>query len=248
VQPSGPIQTQHGVASRTNRDTRRSKRHALSQYAVVVWFVVLSLFGLAASGCGGPTPASPPMPLPDSYILADDFSPPNARWARFDTDEGAVYALAGELYIEDRGLGTAVYSPLVGEDYTDVRIDVDIRHVQGTVNNWMGVLCRQQDDENYDLLAISADGYYLILRVVDGEATPLVGPEYSDAIRQGKAGNALRAQCQGSRLTLYANDTQLATVTDTALQEPGQVALVADAVQRGEIVVVAFDNFVLASP
>ncbi len=213
-----------------------------------VWLVILGILGLVSSSCGGPTPASPPMPLPDSYILADDFSHPSPRWARFDTEESAVYALAGELYLEDRGQGTAVYSPLVGKTYADVAIDVDIRHVQGTVNNWMGVLCRQQDDDNYYLLAISADGYYLILRVIDGEATPLVGPEYNEAIRQGKAGNALRAVCQGTRLSLYANDTRLASVTDTRLGEPGQVALVADAVQRGEIVVVAFDNFVLATP
>ncbi len=212
--------------------------------------VVLLLLLLLATmaGCARTAPSSLPMPLPTSYIVADDFSPPNPGWARFDTQDSAVYALAGELFLEDRGGGTSVYSPLIGYDDADVLIDVDVRHVQGSVNNWMGVFCRQQDEDNYYLLAISADGYYLLLRVVNGEETALVGPEYSDVIHEGKAENALRARCQGSTLTLWVNDQRLATYSDGALRDPGNVALFADAVQRGDIVVVAFDNFVLAKP
>ena len=188
------------------------------------------------------------MALPDSYIVADDFAAPDPRWARFDTEESAVYALAGELYLEDRGQGTSVYTPLIGENYVDANVNVDVRHVQGSVNNWIGMLCRQQDEQNYYLLAMSADGYHLILKVVDGEATPLVGPEYSEEIRSGKAENHLRAMCMGTSLSLWVNGELLAVTSDIALQGAGNVALFADAVQRGEIVVVAFDNFVLAEP
>jgi len=188
------------------------------------------------------------MALPDSYIVADDFAPPDPRWARFDTEESAVYALAGELYLEDRGQGTSVYTPLIGENYVDANVNVDVRHVQGSVNNWIGMLCRQQDEQNYYLLAMSADSYHLILKVVDGEATPLVGPEYSEEIRSGKAENHLRAMCKGTSLSLWVNDELLAVTSDSALQEAGNVALFADAVEHGEIVVVAFDNFVLAEP
>lgn len=188
------------------------------------------------------------MALPETYIIADDFAPPDPKWARFDTEESAVYALAGELYLEDRGQGTSVYTPLIGENHTDVEITVDARHVQGSVNNWIGVLCRQQDELNYYLLALSADGYYLVLRVVNGEATPLVGPEYSEVIRIGKAENNLRVQCRGSSLSMWINDELVAITSDRSLQDAGNVALFADAVQRGEILVAAFDNFVLANP
>ena len=188
------------------------------------------------------------MALPISYIVADDFAPPDPRWARFDTEESAIYALAGELYLEDRGQGTSVYTPLIGEKYVDIEVTVDVRHVQGSVNNWIGVLCRQQDEENYYLPAISADGYYLILKVVDGEATPLVGPEYSEEIRSGKAENHLRVMCKGTSLSLWVKGELLTVTSDRTLQEAGNVALFADAVERGEIVVVAFDNFVLAEP
>ena len=211
-----------------------------------VWLALALVF--VASACGQATPASPPMALPDSYIVADDFAPPDPRWARFDTEESAVYALAGELYLEDRGQGTSVYTPLIGENYVDANVNVDVRHVQGSVNNWIGMLCRQQDEQNYYLLAMSADSYHLILKVVDGEATPLVGPEYSEEIRSGKAENHLRAMCMGTSLSLWVNGELLAVTSDSALQEAGNVALFADAVEHGEIVVVAFDNFVLAEP
>ena len=98
------------------------------------------------------------------------------------------------------------------------------------------------------MLAISADGYYLILSVVEGAATSVIGPEYSNVIRSGKAENTLRTMCRGNTLSLWVNNELLATVSDEALTEPGNVALFADAVQRGEIVVAAFDNFVLAAP
>lgn len=219
----------------------------MKTHRVYAFLTILTLL-LSIASCARPTPATPPMTLPDSYVLADDFTHPSPAWARFDTEVSAVYALAGELYLEDRGAGTAVYTLLIGQTYTDVEIDVSLRHVQGSVNNWMGVLCRQQDENNYYLLAISADGYYLILKVVDGEQIPLVGPEYSESIRSGKAENQLRARCKGPELYLWVNEEQLAAQADSTFLEAGAVGIVADAVQRGETAVIAFDNFVLASP
>jgi hypothetical protein len=208
----------------------------------------LLLVLVVVSGCLRTAPSSPPMHLPESYIVADDFTRPNPAWARFDTEAGAVDALAGELFLEDRGKGTAVYTPLIGYDYADVQVNVDVRHVQGSVNNWMGVLCRLQDEDNYYLLAISADGYYLLLRTMGGEMRALVGPEYSEHIRLGRAENSLRARCQGPTLTLWVNEERLITHRDPTPLSGGEVGLFADAVPRGEIVVVAFDNFVLATP
>lgn len=235
---ASPFRALQGGA-RGHRD-KQPLRDRKPQYLLGVILVLL------VTGCARPAPSESPPP-PDA-LVADDFSPPNVGWARFDTEQSAVYVLAGELYLEDRGKDLAVYTPLIGHEHTDVQIDVDVRHVQGAVNNWMGVLCRQQDEDNYYLLAISADGYYLILRVINGEAMALVGPEYSEVIRTGKAANGLRASCEGSQLSLWVNGDELARFQDDSLMDAGGVALFADAVQRGEIVVVAFDNFVLTSP
>lgn len=209
---------------------------------------LILLLLLLITACSSPTATTTPATTPTTATLRDEFSPPNPAWARFESVESAVYAQAGELYLEDRGKGIAVYAPLAGKTYTDVVATVQVRHVQGTVNNWMGVICRQQDEDNYYLLAISADGFYLILLVEDGAPTPLVGPETSEIIRTGKARNNLEIRCVGDALSLWVNGERLITHTDSTLREAGAVALFADAVERGETSVTAFDNFALTQP
>lgn len=208
---------------------------------------LLALVALAFLSACQPAPATPtPIAPQGSILLADTFAPPNPAWARFDTDTSAVYAMRGELFIEDRGRGIAAYTRLLDQTYVDARISVIVRMVQGTMNNWMGALCRQQDEDNYYLLAISADGYYLIMQVENGVASPLVGPTFSEAIRQGKTENALEVACLGDTLSLAVNGELLATYTDAALRQvAGYIGLFADAVDPGQMTTVAFGNFVL---
>lgn len=200
------------------------------------------------AACAALGPEASPLPAPGDVILTDDFSPPNAAWARFDTEESAVYVQGGELYLEDRGKGVAVYAPLSGKLYDDVAVSVEVRYVQGTTDNWMGVVCRQQDEENYYLLAISADGFYLIMRVENGTNTVLAGPKMSDAINKGKTKNDITVRCQGNSLSLQVNGNFVVARTDNVLGAPGQVGLFADAVASGEMATIAFDNFELSAP
>ena len=210
--------------------------------------IILMLLFISVTSCGQSTPSGEDLPINENTIMAEDFSSPDANWVRFDTDLSAAYALAGEFYLEDRGERTAVYSPLLKSDYVDVTIDVRVRHVQGSVNNWMGVICRQSDEENYYLFAISADGYYVVLEVADGVSVPLVGPDYSESLNRGKAENTIRALCQGTTLSFWANEDLLVTHTAESLNKAGGVAMFADAVRAGEVTVVAFDDFIITSP
>ncbi len=211
--------------------------------------VVLVLFVVACQTPGdeGENPWSTPEPGANDTIFVDDFSPPNSAWVRFDTPESAVYALEGELYLEDRGKGVGVYTPLGSRSYADVTVAVQLRHVQGSVNNWMGIICRQQDEDNYYLFAVSADGFYLILKSEEGITVPIVGPESNPLIQEGKADNYLQVRCRDDRLTLWINETLVVSRVDDAF-DSGGVALYADAVEPGEIATVAFDEFKLSSP
>jgi hypothetical protein len=220
----------------------------VSRYNLLCLLALLLLVTACSSPTASPSPVATLTTAPTAMPLTDDFDPPNPAWARFETEESAVYAQAGELYLEDRGKGIAVYAPLAGKTYTDTMVTVQVRHVQGTVNNWMGVICRQLDEDNYYLLAISADGFYLILLVENGTATPLVGPKISEIIHTGKARNDLEVRCAGDALSLWVNDERLVTHIDDTLREAGAVALFADAVERGETSVTAFDNFKLTQP
>ena len=207
--------------------------------------ILLLLCGVA---CTSTSPDSVPTATPESLVLFDDYVSPSPNWALFDTEDGAAYTYNEELYLEDRGKGIAIYSPLLKQTYEDVSISVEARYVQGSMNNWMGVICRQQDEANYYVLAISADGYYLIQRVVDNEILPLGGPTMSEAIEVGKAKNILVATCQGNTLSLRVNDELLVSRTDSTLGVQGQVALFADAVELGGTTLAAFDDFTLSIP
>ncbi|NBD36925.1 MAG: hypothetical protein GVY30_13125 [Chloroflexi bacterium] len=183
-----------------------------------------------------------------NLVLSDSFAPPHTGWVRFETADSAVYAQAGEMFLEDRGAGSSVYTPLVGESHQDVTVAARLRYVQGAVDNWMGVICRQQDEENYYLFGISADGYYVILRTVKGVATPLVGPHASDVINVGKAENDMRVRCRDNKLSLWVNGTLLVSRVDEELMGSGAVALFTDAIEPGRTTTVAFDDVTITAP
>ena len=210
--------------------------------------ILLILICIAAACTTPANPETSPVPTPESQILRDDFSSPNPAWALFDTDAVAAYVQDEELFLEDRGQGIAVYSPLMEKRYDDVEVQVQARHVQGSMNNWMGVICRLQNESNYYLLAVSADGYYLIQRVEDDVVTPLVGPEFSEAVNIGKSQNDIIARCEGNTFSLRVNDTLLVTRSDDVATAGGQIALFADAVDAGSSTVAAFDDLVLSTP
>lgn len=213
--------------------------------AVLAGLIVMMLI---LPACGRPKSVDTPMDLPDEYEIADDFSRPNTGWARFDTEATAAYSLAGELYLEDRGQGVAAISPLSGKVYVDQTVDLQIRHVQGSVNNWMGVVLRMQDDDNYYLAAISADGFVLVMEVINGIPTALYGPEYSAVINQGKAENHLKVMLENTDLHVWVNEEAVASVKVSSINAAGTTALFADAVNTRETVVIAFDDFLLTTP
>ncbi len=222
-----------------------------------LWLIVAALLCVMWIQACTPAPTTvSPMTPPnieveggtDNLVLSDDFAPPHTGWVRFETAESAVYAEAGEMFLEDRGTGSSVYSPLVGESRQDVTVSARLRHVQGTVDNWMGLICRQRDEQNYYLFGISADGYYVILRTVKGVATPLVGPHASDVINVGKAENDIRIRCRDNKLSLWVNDSLLVSRVDDELTGSGAVALFADAIEPGRTTTVAFDDVTITVP
>ena len=110
------------------------------------------------------------------------------------------------------------------------------------------MICRHRDDQNFYYFVISADGYYAIGKVKEGEQS-LLGQDamrYSSAIKTGVAINHLRADCQGSTLRFYINQAPIALVEDFDFIE-GDVGLLAGTLNEGGLDVL-FDNFVVVHP
>lgn len=208
------------------------------------WLAILLSLVALATAC---TPATPPPPSGEGDVLFnDDFAAASSNWALFDTPEGAAYLQQKRLYLDDRGQEKSISTSLLDRQWSDVIIRTRLQRTAGTQNNWMGVTCRQEDESNYYLFAISADGYYLLLKVAEGEVTQLAGPETSTALNPDRGINLLEARCVETTLTLSVNQQELVSLNDEQFRSGG-ISLFADSV-TGETTSVAFDDFVITAP
>lgn len=180
-------------------------------------------------------------------LFQDDFTDPESGWTTYDEGGSSV------AYKED-GLHVLVNKPYYdlwsqpGKSYKNVNISVSATRVAGTQNNDYGLMCRFVDRNNTYLFLISSDGYYGILKVLDGEYYLLTGKEmqFSDVINQGEDPNQIRADCVGQTLTLYVNDTMLVEVKDSDLKE-GDVGVNVGAYKKAGVEIV-FNDFIVTAP
>ncbi len=206
-------------------------------------FLSTAACSMLPAGDGG----SQSPPLPENVLFQDDFSDPSSGWDRVSEAEGITDYYDGVYRIFVNTINQDVFSN-PGLSFSDVRIEVDTAKVGGSDDNDFGVVCRFQDLDNFYFFIISSDGYYGIGKVFEGVQT-LIGGEFmlpSEVIRQGDTTNHMRADCIGSRLSLYINDEYLAQYEDQDLVT-GDVGLMA-----GTIVSpgtdIHFDNFKVLKP
>jgi hypothetical protein len=200
---------------------------------------------LLTSGDNGGDDAPPQ--LPSNVLFQDDFADPTSGWDQISEENGITDYADGAYRIFVNTIGTDVWAN-PGLSFGDVRVEADATKVGGDDNNDFGVICRYQGPENYYFLIISSDGYYGIGKVSGGQQQ-LIGMESmppSEAILQSNATNRLRADCIGSKLSLYANGEFLAQVEDSQFSS-GDVGLLAGTLESPGTDI-RFDNFVVSKP
>jgi hypothetical protein len=180
-------------------------------------------------------------------LFSDDFSDVNSGWVTYDYYDGRVAYLNGHLNIKDYKAYTGAMYSESQHYFTDFILEVQTWLVGGTDNNWQEVACRYRDTDNYYLFAISADGYYNVMKSVYGVLTYLVSVTSSPYIHQGQdVTNLMHIECIGSTLSLSVNGHLLATVTDTRFTG-GDISLGASALDD-TFTEVAYDNLVVSKP
>jgi hypothetical protein len=196
-----------------------------------------SVGGGGGSGTGGE----------DSVLYQDDFSDTGSGWDRTTTDSGTTDYQDGGYHIFVQPEYYSLWAN-PGGSFTDVRVEVDGHKVGGVDDNEYGVICRYIDTQNFYAASISSDGFYGIIRLVDGEFeyVGMDSMQTSDAINQGSSSNHIRFDCVGSSLTLYVNGTQVASATDST-HSSGDVGLYAGTFATPGIDIM-FDDFVVRRP
>jgi hypothetical protein len=185
-------------------------------------------------------------------LFLDDFSNPDSGFQKHADADAITDYLDGQYQIEVLTPQLNVWSPN-GPKLGDVHVEVNAHTEAGSQNNMYGLVCRYRDDKNFYFMAISADGYYAIGKVKEnqdkkGEISLLSSKVYepADQILTGNAVNHLTGVCQGSTLTLSANGSQLAQITDSDFSD-GQVGLIAGTFDEPDTDV-RFDDLVVTQP
>lgn len=210
---------------------------------LLLWFTVLILTVLACS-------LTEPSTTEDGRVILfeDDFSSSSSGWDEYADESGS----AG--YYQDNYL-ISVLEPSFSywgnpyESFEDIVIEVEVTKISGGSDDEFGVMCRNPNAENFYVLAISSDGFAAINKRVNGsELIPLTdGFQPFDVINQGEAiTNSIRAECVGTRLTLFANDVKLLEATDSDLAS-GDIGLYAGTFEADSTEVV-FDNLLVTQP
>jgi hypothetical protein len=213
--------------------------------------IALSTLLLAALACALPQigdilGTSAPA-VPSNVLFQDDFSDPSSGWDTVIADEGITNYADGVYRIFVNTINSDVWAN-PGLEFSNVRIEVDANKTGGEDNNDFGLICRYLDSENFYFLIISSDGYYGIGKVSGGEQK-LIGSQSmlpSELIRQGATTNRLRADCLGSKLSLYVNDQFLTQVEDADFTS-GDVGLIAGSIDSPGVDI-HFDNFQVLKP
>ncbi len=214
---------------------------------------ILILTGLACSFSFTSENAPANDNLPENVLFSDDFSDPTTGWGEVHDSNGTLVDYDDGQYHIIVNYTTNFYWGVTGRVYpNDVRVEVDATPQAGTPEAApFGIICRysnQGNINNFYMLTISSNGYAVIIKIESNNMTilseGLLSP--SSAIRTGMSTNHLRADCIGSALTLYANGTEILSVTDSTFAS-GDVGLVAG---TGDYIGtdILFDDFLVTQP
>lgn len=180
-------------------------------------------------------------------LFQDDFSDNARGWNQQQNGDGAAGYQDGHYRI----LVNTTNSDVLANpnlNFTDTLIEVDATKVGGDNDNYIGLVCRYKDVDNFYFFVISSDGYYGIGKKLNGQHM-LIGKtsmQPTDVVKQGNATNHIQADCEGSTLRLVVNGELLAETTDTDLISGDAGLLAGSYLTPGTDI--AFDNFVVRKP
>ena len=196
-----------------------------------------------------PTPTASSTPtIPPGAFLEDHFTNSNG-WYKYEGDNYGFKYVGETYHIYNKILNAAIWS-VRDDNYHNIRIDVDVKRVDGPEDGYFGVVCRFKDDgDNYYALVIGDDGFYGIGQMKDGEFGFLKkGSDDQGIIKRGKNSiNRVSGVCKGNKLTLFANGKKLVEVFDDAFAN-GDIGLVVGNKIHQAGIEAAFDNFALYVP
>ncbi len=162
--------------------------------------------------------ASVPVPRPGQLLYVTTFDAFNEDWQLYEGELSAqiVASAAGPA------LEIAVAAPQSGaftvldQQFGDFDVIVDAQQTAGPQDidaPGFGLLFRHRDTNNFYAFMISGDGYYQVIRRLEGVDQVLSDWAATPAILQGQAVNTVRVVGQGEEFRFFINDIQVSLCT-----------------------------------
>jgi hypothetical protein len=187
--------------------------------------------------------------LENSLVLyEDDFSNPESGWQTFSSDSGSAVTYEHQglrFFINEENTD---HWSIQNINIQDVQLAVDASKIGGPDDNIFGLICRFTEENSFYEFVISSDGYYAILKIINGEYVMLSGDsmDFHSAINLGRGTNRIRADCVGDQLSLFINNQLIESVKNDEIIA-GRIGLIAGTTSESGTDIL-FDNFVLYQP
>ena len=178
-------------------------------------------------------------------LLFDDFSDSTSGWDEKSDDNKVQGYRDGTYFINVTATDWIVWDT-PGYDFDDFTLQVYVQQTAGDESNAYGLLFRYMDGDNFYRFAITGDGNFSLFKQEEGEWVAIVDWRESAYLDPIGEPNLLKAICQGSQITIYANDRELVSVTDDSFTQ-GDVGLFAVAYDVPQVEAVFDDLWVMGS-
>lgn len=208
----------------------RAIRRAAPRRGWIRLLVPLVAVGLVASACSSsdsvdasalPKPDAPRLALAVDANPARDMPPFNDGNGHGEPS-GTSYrigAVESETVVTEALHDTLPPDQIVEASFTTDGSPKDIGY---------GVVCRRQDNSNYDRLGVGNDGTFAIARVQNGKSTVLTGGGKWVRDRRLIAAPGtftVRGECRGPTLRLFVDNQPIVQIADDVFDRPGSVGV-----------------------
>jgi len=151
-----------------------------------------------------------------TILYSDSFSSAG-NWGTASDEISDKLVEDGQFLIRVKQSGYVSWT-VPGQSLEAVRVEATVRN-SGLEEAAFGVLCHFQDNDNFYMGGVTGDGFYAVIRKLEGDYTVLTDAtnnlwQPSDLVPTGVEKYQLALECYDGFLRLYANGTQIAEVQD----------------------------------
>jgi serine/threonine protein kinase len=186
-----------------------------------------------------------------SVLLQDDFSVSRDGWGTLTDSDSSIEYAGDALHMLIFKENYVAWSTPNDKNYKNTHMEVTALKNDTDPSTAFGFICAQQSkDWSFYYLAITPAGEYAIIKATDGESDVLLTNNgkwgSSNLIPEKASSYRVGADCGNSKLTLYVDGKQIASVSDNTYGS-GRVGLFIWSGEKVASADVTFDDFLITS-